>query len=123
MVIFETMRPLAMALPEVTETAARSPGAWFGMPGFKVRGKSFAWLRPEWDVLVVRVTLGRQEVLIEAQPHIYFITPHYAGSPYVLVRLAEVEEEEDLDGLLADAWRLSAPRRLVAGFEATRSVT
>lgn len=41
MVTFETVRRLALALPEAME------GTWFGTPAFKVRGKSFARLREE----------------------------------------------------------------------------
>ena len=110
MVTFETVRQLALALPEVEE------GTWFGTPAFRVRGKSFARLREEGDVLVVKVDPGYQEALIQMQPDTYFITPHYAGHPYVLVRLTGVEPEE-LRGLLTDAWRLSAPKRLVASFD------
>jgi hypothetical protein len=116
MVTFEAVRRLATALPETEE------GSWFGTPAFKVRGKSFARLREEGDVLVVKVELGLQETLIEARPDVYFITPHYVGSPYVLVRLATVDEEE-LAGLLVDAWRLSAPKRLLAAFDAARAAT
>lgn len=111
MVTFETVRRLALALPEATE------GSWFGTPAFKVRGKSFARLREEGDILVVKVDLGYQEALIQMALDTYFITPHYAGHPYVLVRLATVDREE-LRGLLTDAWRLSAPKRLVASFDA-----
>ena len=59
--------------------------------------------------------------MIAARPDVYFITPHYAGTPYVLVRLATVDEQE-LDGLLVDAWRLTAPKRLVARFDAAQAV-
>lgn len=111
MVTFEAVRQLALALPEVEE------GTWFGTPAFRVRKKSFARLRDEGTVLVVKVDLGQQEALTELEPATYFITPHYAGHPYVLVRLANADEEE-LRGLLTDAWRLSAPKRLVAGFDA-----
>ena len=112
MVTFETVRQLAVALPGVEE------GTWFGTPAFRVRGKSFARLREEGDVLVVKVDIGYQEALIRTAPETYFITPHYAGYPAVLVRLAMVDEEE-LRGLLAEAWRLSAPKRLVANFDAS----
>jgi hypothetical protein len=39
------------------------------------------------------------------------------GYPAVLVRLAEIDGDE-LSELLMDAWRASAPRRLVAEFDA-----
>ncbi len=116
MVTFETVRQLALALPEVEE------GSWFNTPAFRVRKKSFARLRDEGAVLVVRVDLGQQEALIEMAPDVYFITPHYAGHPYVLAWLAAVDREE-LRGLLTDAWRLSAPKRLVASFDAPLPAT
>lgn len=111
MVTFETVRQLALALPEATE------GTSYGTPAFKVRGKLFARLLEEGDILVVKVDSGYREALIRMEPDTYFTTPHYAGYPYVLVRLASVDQGE-LRGLLTDAWRLSAPKRLVARFGA-----
>ncbi|MBV8989342.1 MAG: hypothetical protein JO372_12360 [Solirubrobacterales bacterium] len=42
----------------------------------------------------------------------FFTTPHYDGSPYVLVRL-EAADHELLSELIEDAWRIRAPKRLV----------
>ena len=75
MVTFETVRQLALALPDVEE------GTWFGTPAFRVRGKSFARLREEGDVLVVKVDIGYQEALIQMQPATYFTTPITRGIP------------------------------------------
>jgi IS5 family transposase len=47
----------------------------------------------------------------------YFFTEYHAESPLVVVRLAAVDREE-LAEHLADAWRLVAPSRLVAKYEA-----
>ncbi len=106
MVTFETVRQLFLALPEVEE------GITHGTPSFKVRKKFLSRLREE-DVLVVKCDMVFKEVLLQSQPEIYFTTAHYDGYPYVLVRLAEVDEE-DLRDLIADAWRMTAPKRLVA---------
>lgn len=110
MVTFETVRQFALALPETVE------GTSYGTPAFRVGGKLFARLREEGDVLVVKVDVGQREMLIGTEPDTYFITPHYAGYPYVLVRLTGADPE-DLRGLLLDAWRLNAPKRLAAGFD------
>lgn len=104
---FEDVRRIALGLPEV------ELGTWFGTPAFKVRGRSFSRLREDGD-LVVKAELGLREALIEARPGTYFVTPHYQDYPYVLVRLAEADEEE-LGDLLVDAWAMVAPKRLVAG--------
>ena len=98
--------------------------------GSKIRylvdgGKAFAWTWKkriqekrarveQLDVFAVRVS-GEEEkaVLIAADPGKFFTEPHYNGYPAVLVRLEAIDVDE-LAELLADAWRLSAPRRLPA---------
>ena len=46
----------------------------------------------------------------------FFTTPHYDGYPYVLVRLDAVDRNQ-LAELLEDAWRIRAPKRVVAEYE------
>jgi len=60
--------------------------------------------------------MGEREALLQGQPEAFFTTPHYDGSPYVLIRLEAVDPEE-LAELVEDAWRIRAPRRLVAEYE------
>ena len=61
-----------------------------------------------------RVTLATVRRLTLAFP-----TDHYRGYPTVLVRLASVTRTE-LQGVLEQAWRLHAPRRLVSEYEQRR---
>ena len=109
------VRDLAMALPDVID---KTDGERLA---FSVGGKQFAWTwlermqpnqprQPRPDVLAVRCELSRKERLIAAQPDTFFDEAHYRGFPAVLIRLATVEETE-LAALLAEGWRLSAPRR------------
>jgi hypothetical protein len=114
MVSEEDVRRIALALPETAEKTM------YGTPAFYVRGKWFARIKEEGDALVL--PLGAEEekaALIAADPATFFTTPHYDGSASVLVRLAAVDAAE-LGELLADAWRLRAPKRLAAGFEGPR---
>ncbi len=111
MVTFAMARDFALTLPETQE------GTSYGTPALKVRGTLLARLREEGDVLVVKVDMDYRELLLETNPATYFITPHYVRYPAVLVRLALVDEEE-LRALLTDAWRIVAPKRLVAAFDA-----
>jgi len=106
-VIFETVREIALALPEVEE------GPCYGTPGFRVRGKLFARIREDGETLVLKIDLDARELLLAADPEVFFLTDHYRGYPYVLVRLPAVDPEQ-LRELLEDAWRLSAPKRLAA---------
>lgn len=48
-----------------------------------------------------------------AAPEIYFETDHYRGWPAVLVRLSQVNDEE-LTASLVRAWRVMAPKRMLA---------
>ncbi len=100
-------------LPEGEEST------WYGTPSLKVRGKGFCRLRTNPDALVVRVLdLADAEALLLGQPDVFFTTPHYDGWPYVLVRLEAVSAEL-LGELIEDGWRIQAPKRVVAAYDAT----
>ena len=93
-------------------------GSWWGTPGLLVKGKGFCRLRTDPDALVLRVVhMGEREALLQGQPDAFFSTPHYDGAPYVLVRLEAVDPEE-LAELIEEAWRIRAPKRLVAEYDA-----
>ena len=115
MVTEADVRRIALALPATTEKPS------YGTPGFRVKDKLFARIREEGDVLVVWCEdLGEKAALLAAEPDKFFTTPHYDGHPTVLVRLGAVGVDE-LRELLTDAWRVRAPRRLVAEFDAAES--
>jgi hypothetical protein len=102
----------ARGLPEVEE------GTWFRTPALKVRKKSFCRMKEDGETLVIRVVdLEDKEALLRGRPDVFFTTPHYDGYAYVLVRLAEVDLAA-LRELVEDAWRLKAPKRLLASYDA-----
>ena len=102
----------AAHLPEVEQ------GTWWRTPALKVRGKSFCRLREDRETLVVRVIdLEDKEALLLGDPELYWTTPHYDGYAYVLVRLPRADPAV-LAELLEDAWRVAAPNRLVAAYDA-----
>jgi hypothetical protein len=93
-------------------------GTWYGTPGLTVNGRGFCRLRTDPDALVLRVIdMGEREALLQGQPQAFFTTPHYDGAPYVLVRLEAVDPVE-LAELIEEAWRIRAPKRLVADHDA-----
>jgi hypothetical protein len=107
----DDVRAIALSLPETMEKPS------YGMPGFRVEDRLFARIREERDVLVVwREGLDEKELLIAVEPGKFFTTPHYDGHAIVLVRLGAIDCEE-LAELLAESWRLRAPKRLVARFD------
>src|SRR3954466_6710661 len=106
---------------DVVAIGRRYPGVeeatWWGTPGLKVGGKGFCRVRTKPDALVIRVLdLSDREALLIGNPDAFFITPHYGGAPYVLVRLEAVDPEQ-LAELIEDAWRLTAPKGVVAAYD------
>jgi hypothetical protein len=101
-------------LPEVEE------GTWFRTPCLRVRKKSFCRMKEDGETLVMRVVdLEDKEALLRSDPDVFFTTPHYDGYAYVLVRLERVDTAQ-LAELIEDAWRLSAPKRVLAAYDASR---
>jgi hypothetical protein len=94
-------------------------GTSYRTPALKVRGKGMCRLRDDDpDVLVMRVIhMGEKEALRQEDPETFFTTPHYDGYPYILIRLSRVDEAE-LRELLEEAWRIRAPKRLIAEYDA-----
>jgi hypothetical protein len=107
---------------DVVESASRLPGVEEGMsygtPSLKVRGKFMCRLRTNPDALVVRVIdLADRDALLLGHTDVFFITPHYEGYPAVLVRLEAVDPSM-LAELVEDAWRIQAPKRVIAAYDA-----
>ncbi|MGH2818496.1 MAG: MmcQ/YjbR family DNA-binding protein [Actinomycetota bacterium] len=57
-----------------------------------------------------------KEMLLRAEPDVFFTTPHYDGYPAMLVRLSAIEPNE-LREVLIDSWRRVAPKRLLEQLE------
>ncbi len=112
-VTFDIVRELARALPGVEDSTS------WGMPALKVRGKLIALRKEDGETLAVRTDFFEREALIRAASDTFFFTDHYRNYPWVLVRLAAVEQEQ-LAEMLEDAWRRVAPKRLVRAFDAAR---
>ena len=110
---------------DVVEIGTGFPGVEtstsYGTPALKVKGKLMCRLRTDPDALVVRVLdVADSEALLQGRPEVFFTTPHYDGYPYVLVRL-EVADRIQLSELLEDAWRIRAPKRMVAEYESRQT--
>jgi hypothetical protein len=108
-VTFATVRRIALSFPGVEE------GLSYGTPGFRVRGRFLARLWEDGETLVVKCGDDERDYRMKAEPGTFYLTQHYRGYPTVLVHLSRVKEK-DLREVMEQAWRLNAPRRLVAGF-------
>lgn len=110
--LFDTVRKIAAALPDVEE------GTTYGSPAFKARGKLLACLAihksAEPDTLVVCVGFDRRADLIAADPDTYYLTDHYVNYPVVLVRLSPIHPDT-LRDLLEASWRFVTGKTTRAG--------
>jgi hypothetical protein len=108
-VTWDTVRQIALALPGAEESSS------YGTPACKVKGKLFARFHQDGESLVVRIEFADRETLMAADPETFYITDHYLNYPWILVRLANACHDQ-LSDLLKQAWRLVAPKALVAKF-------
>jgi hypothetical protein len=84
----DVVRELALALPDVAESTS------WGATSFKVGGRMFACeaihSSAEDGTLMVRIDTNLRAELLASEPDVYYLTPHYAPYPALLVRLARV---------------------------------
>ncbi|WP_066900443.1 MmcQ/YjbR family DNA-binding protein [Mycolicibacterium houstonense] len=100
------VRRIALSLPETREKER-----WHH-PTFDVAGKMFVTIPDDQTSFAVRCPrLDRQE-LIAAEPDKFWVPQHEAASAWVRVRLAALEDEQELRDILVDSWQQAAPSRL-----------
>jgi hypothetical protein len=99
---FDTVRKIALELPEVEDATA------YGSPAIKVRGKLLTCMAinksAEPGSLGVRIDFDQRAELVATAPDVYYFTDHYANYPMVLVRLSRIHPDA-LRDLLGAAWR------------------
>jgi|SRR5690606_23011841 len=106
---FEKLRRAAAGLPQVEESTS------YGTPSLKVAGKFLARVKDP-DTVVLKCPLDEKEMLLFAEPEVFYETDHYKGWPAVLVRIHRIAPDE-LRHRLERAWRMQAPKRLLKATE------
>jgi hypothetical protein len=106
-VTFDDVCEVAHELPGVKD------GTSYGTAALKVRGKLFVRLHQSGECFVLRTTILDREIMMRANPEAFFLTDHYVGYPWILVRFKGIRKG-DLSELLERAWRLTAPKSLIA---------
>jgi len=109
------VRKLCLQLPEAHEVEA------WGEPTFRVRNKLFAMYadannhhgggRP---AVWVKATRTSQDLMVHTAPDRFFVPPYVGPSGWVGVWLDRKVDWDGLSGLLRDAYRLTAPKRLAS---------
>ncbi|MBL8772472.1 MAG: MmcQ/YjbR family DNA-binding protein [Phenylobacterium sp.] len=110
----DEMRDIALSFPGAEE------GVSYGRPAFKVNGKFLTRLRAEDDsVVLVDVPFDEREMLMEAEPLTFHITPHYKDYPSVLARLESLHAGS-FRNFLERRFRKIAKKSVVKAWEAAR---
>jgi hypothetical protein len=107
----EFARTVALALPETTEASH------MGRPDLRVRNKIFATLPQDGRSVNLKVTPVNLDALTSARPATF---ADVWDGRWMGVTLANIERAE-LRDLVIDAWKLAAPKRLVAAYEKDNS--
>jgi hypothetical protein len=105
-----TARRFALALPEAVEQET------WGSPTFRVRKRIFVMFAEEQREAWVKSTHDEQRALTFMDPETFFVPPYVGPSGWVGVRLLTADRDEVRE-LITEAWRLTAPKRLVDAFD------
>ncbi len=104
---YERFLRIAMSLPG-TELSTS-----YGTPSVKVRGRIMSRWRTEAEgSLAIRCDFLDRQILLQANPEVFFLTDHYRGYPMILMRMEKASGRTMAD-VVDRAWRLVAPVALV----------
>jgi hypothetical protein len=110
----DDLRRICMALPEVEERLT-----WEVDITFRVRDKMFVVMGQDGGQASVKATLEAQQALVASEPETFGVA-HYVGRyGWTTIQLARIGAEE-LSELVEEAWRRTAPKRLVVAYDATK---
>ena len=113
------VRSICLAMPEVTERPSHSA------PSFFIQAKKCFVMfidnhhgdgnRGLWCA----APPGEQEALVAAEPERFFRPPYVGGRGWLGVRLDDAMDDDELEEIVVEAWRMIAPKRLLQTFDAS----
>ena len=114
---FARVQKLCLSLPEAHEVEA------WGEPTFRVKNKIFAMYAAAnnhhgdgRNGIWCKAAAINQRLMVEAAPDRFFVPPYVGPSGWVGVYLDREVDWSELKDLLWDAWRMTAPKKLLAQF-------
>jgi hypothetical protein len=105
-----TVRSFALSLPEAEERETWETAT------FRVRNKIYVMFDEKERHLWVKSTHDEQKALITMDPEAYFF-PSYVGSKGWVGVVVSKADRGEVEELITEAWRMTAPKRLVAAFD------
>jgi hypothetical protein len=106
----DTVRRFALTLPEAEEHETWDTAT------FRVRSKIFMMFSEEERHAWVKSTHDEQRALVAQDADTFFVPPYVGPSGWIGVVIHSVDRDE-MEELVIEAWRLTAPKRLLAAFD------
>jgi hypothetical protein len=88
-----------------------SEGPYFGKPAIFVAEKFLTRVHHKEDAMVLAIgSMEMRDVMLEAEPKLFYITDHYRNFPYLLARLSKLNKETLKDLLTARLLQITAKK-------------
>ena len=84
---YDELVALAREYPEVDESTS------YGDPAVKRKGRAMFALKKDGETVAMKMDWENRDRFLGDQPDVFYITEHYYGWPWLLVRLAELTPE------------------------------
>ncbi len=116
----ERLRGICLALPETTERLSHGEPTWF------VRGKKTFVMyadhhhddrRGFWCA----APPGAQDSMVASDPERFFVPPYVGGRGWLGVYLDVPVDWDEIAGIVDDAYRMVAPKKLITELDVRRS--
>lgn len=114
---YEQVRDWVLALPGGEEVIVEQ---WGDHPTLRVNNKMFASASPQLGRMSLKASKEDQEALLASAPEVYSYAAYVGRYGWVGVDLSKVDPDE-LHELVIEAWRRTAPKKLVKEFDSGRS--
>ena len=105
-----TLRSVALTLPDAEERETWETAT------FRVRDRIFMMFSEHERHAWIKATFDEQQALVTMDPDAYFVPPYMGSKGWVGAVVSKADAGE-LRELVTEAWRMTAPKRLVTTFD------
>ncbi len=115
----ERLREICLAFPEAEER----PFGGHTSPSFRVRDKLFAMVNEAQTQITCKALPGAQEVLVGSKPERFFVPAYVGHKGWIGIHLEAALDWDELADLVEQSYRMTAPKRVIAAFDAERQAS
>ncbi len=115
------LRPLCLALPQVTERLSHGEPTWF-VAGKKPFVMYASHHHDSRSAFWCAAPYGAQPAFVEAYPERFFVPPYVGHRGWLGVRLDVLLDWQEIAAIVTDAYRVIAPKKLQLELEGLKVV-